>query len=184
MSKPVTKPIPLCPLAGFQPCRGSDCILWSWSIVQIKAAEVHYGSCGMAARSAGAESFEDPSGGRSRDYYTEVEHQLRMYGNREKNNDGPAPKTAKPKAVVYFIESTRAKIRGPIKIGVSKNPKARRSALQSSNAETLILLATEPGGFEREGELHNSLKKHRITGEWFHPHADVLAAIASATPWK
>jgi len=164
-----------CPYNGFSPCIGSDCALWKWSIVQIKDTEVHLGLCNHSA--SGRTAILDPGGRRSGDYYTEEEHRRRLsvYGNRKTNSEHKAPKKAG--CWVYFIEATKPDKRGPIKIGYSKNPAARLKSLQVSTADTLVLLGTLPGDQTLEARLHNQLKAHRISGEWFHPAAKVLAAL-------
>lgn len=73
---------------------------------------------------------------------------------------------------VYFIQSGH---NGPIKIGISDNPKARRAHMQTASHEPLRLLGDLPGGAEREKQLHAYLSAHRIRGEWFSPHPVVLA---------
>ncbi len=43
--------------------------------------------------------------------------------------------------------------------------------------ETLRLLAFIAGTRDDERKLHIKLAAHRIRGEWFHPHQDVLGAL-------
>jgi hypothetical protein len=59
-----------------------------------------------------------------------------------------------------------------IKIGFSKDPKRRAGEI--SGAE---LLAKEPGGAGREGELHLRFQHLRVGGEWFEPGPDLIAYI-------
>lgn len=75
--------------------------------------------------------------------------------------------------VVYFIQRGD----GPIKIGYSKNPKGRLSALQTGIPERLTLLGVVPGGKAREQELHREFGRTRIQGEWFHPSPSLLDFI-------
>jgi hypothetical protein len=82
---------------------------------------------------------------------------------------------------VYFIQAEGG---GPIKIGRAANARARLKALQTGSGAPLILLATQPGGAEQERALHILLKKHRLRGEWFAPHADVLKVVEAATAEK
>ncbi|MEW9855948.1 GIY-YIG nuclease family protein [Novosphingobium sp. M1R2S20] len=77
------------------------------------------------------------------------------------------------KSRVYFIQAAS----GPIKIGVSGNPQSRLKNLQVGSAEKLTLLATVPGGRFTEEQIHQRLIAHRLHGEWFSPHAEVLRVI-------
>lgn len=81
-------------------------------------------------------------------------------------------KTRKP-CVVYFIQAGQ----GPIKIGVATNINKRLSMLQVGNHEPLSVLATVQGGINLETKLHWKFHKHRVRGEWFEPHPDILAEI-------
>jgi hypothetical protein len=78
---------------------------------------------------------------------------------------------------VYFIQAGD----GPIKIGVATNPKRRLAVLQTANPHPLKLLATKAGGAWREIEYHSRFAAHRLQGEWFSPHPDILAEIAEPT---
>lgn len=77
---------------------------------------------------------------------------------------------------VYFIQAAS----GPIKIGRAADARVRCAELQTGSHEELVLLATLKGGRVVERELHRRFAEHRIRGEWFHPHADILAHIAAA----
>lgn len=79
---------------------------------------------------------------------------------------------------VYFIQAGTAG--GPIKIGYSYAPETRLAQLQTSMPDTLRLLAAMPGSVTDERALHSKLRLHRLRGEWFLPHADVLAEVAAA----
>lgn len=70
----------------------------------------------------------------------------------------------------YFI---RSRLTGYIKIGTSVNARARLRGIASSYPDCFELLAV--GGIEVE--LHERLSKHRVHGEWFRPHAEVLKAL-------
>jgi predicted GIY-YIG superfamily endonuclease len=72
---------------------------------------------------------------------------------------------------VYFIRCQQY-----IKIGISKDPAARLRQIRRGggshfprllDVETAELIATEPGGLDRERELHQHFSHHRHTGEWF-----------------
>lgn len=68
---------------------------------------------------------------------------------------------------------------GPIKIGFATTPSHRMVILQSGNSRTLRMLTTVAGTINRERSIQRKLKKHKIRGEWFKPHREVLAEIAS-----
>lgn len=78
--------------------------------------------------------------------------------------------------VIYFIRSATA-----IKIGMAKDAQRRLTVLQTSHPETLELVATCPGGRALEGEYHARFAEHRVRGEWFEPHPDILAEIERLT---
>lgn len=78
---------------------------------------------------------------------------------------------------VYFI---RAKKSGMVKIGVALDPAERLRDLQTAAHEPLELLATIEGGRELEQRLHRTFAASRSSGEWFHPTAELTAAILSA----
>lgn len=79
--------------------------------------------------------------------------------------------------LLYFIQ---AEIGGPIKIGVSTDPQARLATLQSGSPFPLRILATAPGGYEYESELHARFTKDRLHGEWFNPTSELLQLIRAA----
>lgn len=76
---------------------------------------------------------------------------------------------------VYFIG---AGADGPVKIGLAVNPAARLSAVQVFNHERLVLLGTALGGRAQETAYHARFAAHRLHGEWFARHDDILAEIA------
>jgi len=72
---------------------------------------------------------------------------------------------------VYFMRCQEY-----VKIGISMNPAARLQQIRRGggshfprllDVETTELVATEPGGLDRERELHKKFHKLRHTGEWF-----------------
>ena len=62
-----------------------------------------------------------------------------------------------------------------IKIGTTTDLPTRAIVLG------IEVLATEPGGYRREAELHREFDHLRVTprGEWFHPGTDLLVRIES-----
>lgn len=82
-------------------------------------------------------------------------------------------KTRRVPLLVYFIQAHC----GAIKIGVANDIKKRLRVLQSGHPHELTLLAVTQGGVGMEGTYHWRFRAHRIRGEWFEPHADILAEI-------
>jgi hypothetical protein len=73
----------------------------------------------------------------------------------------------------YFMRDRRT---GLVKIGMSQEPEARRTALSASGARDMEMLLTL-----RDGNLEMAYHKHfadlRVEGEWFEPHPDIFAEI-------
>lgn len=81
---------------------------------------------------------------------------------------------------VYFIQSGASD--GPVKIGWTRKPRTRLSALRTGNPEPLTLLAAVPGSKAMERRLHRELSYYRIrrTGEWFVSCHELLATLVQA----
>jgi hypothetical protein len=73
---------------------------------------------------------------------------------------------------MYFTQNTKTK---GIKIGYSKNPKQRRSGLQTASEDDLVILGYIHGELEDERAYHQKFAEYRIKGEWFKP--DILPAV-------
>lgn len=65
---------------------------------------------------------------------------------------------------VYFIEAIGS---DSIKIGTASDPMARLADLQTGCPFELVLLATVPGGYQLEDELHERFSSSVLRGEWF-----------------
>lgn len=76
--------------------------------------------------------------------------------------------------VTYFIGN----VDHGIKIGISLQPIERLSILQTGSPVELRILACVEGGREVERDYHSRFRDHRKHGEWFTPHAEILAEIA------
>jgi len=77
---------------------------------------------------------------------------------------------------IYFIRSEKTHA---IKIGFTADQVEKRlSSLQTAHPYKLQLLATTLGTVEYEKSLHARFSSHRLEGEWFKPHPDVLAFIS------
>jgi len=74
---------------------------------------------------------------------------------------------------IYFIGGED----GPIKIGIAVNPSARLKELQTGHPARLSVLATVLGPDSLEGDYHVRFAEHRLEGEWFARHPDILAEI-------
>jgi len=77
--------------------------------------------------------------------------------------------------IIYFFgcETSRE-----IKIGITSGRVEKRLAtLQTARGHKINLLATLPGTIKLERALHDRFSQHRLKGEWFMPHPDILAFI-------
>lgn len=73
----------------------------------------------------------------------------------------------------YFIRALSGG--GHIKIGRTTDLDVRLKSLQCSNPHELVLL----GYLEKDVEsiLHRKFSEHKVRGEWFSPHPDILSYI-------
>jgi hypothetical protein len=74
---------------------------------------------------------------------------------------------------IYFIGSDA----GPIKIGMAVRPHVRLRDLQLAGPSKLTMLATIEGPPSLERDYHKRFKAHRLHGEWFQRHPDIMAEI-------
>jgi hypothetical protein len=65
---------------------------------------------------------------------------------------------------------------GPIKIGITGDVRARLGHLRTACPWPLRLLFDFPGTEKEEAFLHETFAEHRMRGEWFAPHADVVVS--------
>jgi hypothetical protein len=84
--------------------------------------------------------------------------------------------TPRGREYVYFAQAGGPE--GLLKIGFSKNPWARVSDMQTSNAERIELLATERGTLDDERALHERFAADRVNGEWFAPSQEIMGYVA------
>lgn len=81
--------------------------------------------------------------------------------------------------IIYFIQSEQTKA---IKIGYTTGEVRNRvSSLQTAHPCKLHLLATMPGDLQYEKLLHMRFAEHRLEGEWFKVHPDLVEFIATLT---
>lgn len=78
-----------------------------------------------------------------------------------------------PVQVTYFIGHAEH----GIKIGVSLQPIERLAILQTGSPVPLRILACIEGGMDLEKGYHTRFREHRLHGEWFSPHPEILAEI-------
>lgn len=75
--------------------------------------------------------------------------------------------------VVYFVRA----VNGLIKIGSTKYFDSRFQSLQNGSPVELTVLVTIGGDRTKEFTYHSRFAEHRLHGEWFSPHPDILAEI-------
>lgn len=78
------------------------------------------------------------------------------------------------RGTIYFVGYAN----GPIKIGFTSNLDYRIESLQTACPYDLVVLATVEGTMGLEAELHARFRSHRLRGEWFARHPEILAEIA------
>jgi hypothetical protein len=80
-----------------------------------------------------------------------------------------------PPRFVYFMRPVGQL--GPIKIGNAEVPGARLITYMAWSPVDLEIVATVPGGFDLERNIHECFADHHRRGEWFDPAPKLLAAI-------
>lgn len=83
------------------------------------------------------------------------------------------------RGALIWLYAFQAGNNGPIKIGVSRDPKQRLATLQAMHYETLRPLASERVVPIEEKWLHQAYVHARIRGEWFRPTPDLLTYLAA-----
>lgn len=79
---------------------------------------------------------------------------------------------------VYFISADpEDMLNAPVKIGISNYPEMRLMELQQTSPARLVLLATCPGGLQRERRYHERFAADRIHGEWFKRSEPLMTLI-------
>ena len=73
---------------------------------------------------------------------------------------------------IYFVQRGD----GLIKIGFSSDPRTRLQTLTGEHGVLRSLLLVS-GGRAEEREFHDRFSTHRVTGEWFRTHEEVLDFI-------
>ena len=75
---------------------------------------------------------------------------------------------------IYFVSYGEG---GPIKVGFTSNFDYRIKGLQTACPYPLVVLARVDGKVIAEREYHRRWAEHKLLGEWFEPHPDILAEI-------
>ena len=76
--------------------------------------------------------------------------------------------------MIYFIKNIS---NGQIKIGFAVKPNKRLADLQTGSTDKLILIKAIDGGPADEAALHEKFAVHRLNGEWFSPHDEIIEFI-------
>lgn len=76
-------------------------------------------------------------------------------------------------AGIYFVEAAN----GPIKIGFTSFLEHRLRSLRYQCPVALTLRAFIGGDRKAEREYHARFSAHRLHGEWFSPHEEILGEI-------
>ena len=74
---------------------------------------------------------------------------------------------------VYVLKSEL----GHIKFGFTKTPERRFSGLRSANSTAFEVLHVVAGSLAQERFIHQTLKPHKLRGEWYHDTEEVRAFI-------
>lgn len=183
---------PICPMLR-GPCIGSDCMAWTWSVVQLRSTMEQgapgFGRCALIAQysiSLGLQDFEDPAGCQpAGEALAHIREHERAYPPKMVKDERAAIEARQHAAELEqqrrnrqrYVYALQAVNGGAIKIGCSQNPTARLSQLQGSTPTTLQLLATMAGDYTTEKGFHDRLAAHRVKGEWFNPTPEVLAVV-------
>ena len=105
-------------------------------------------------------------------------HGWRDFARRFFLKNGPArvpgPSKKYPEnGALYFLKDRH----GAIKIGATTNFPKRLKELSYRMREALTVLCVVDGASNQERDYQKRFREHRIKGEWFHPHPDILAEI-------
>ena len=90
-----------------------------------------------------------------------------------------AARVTRPDAQALYVMQNEF---GLVKIGRSLDPERRRKNLQSGEGCAIAVVAVLDGQGHREEQVHLSLQRHIIEGEWFKGTPTARAAIIKALP--
>lgn len=100
------------------------------------------------------------------------------WDERQYKIDSSSPASGKKDSYVYFVGRSWG---STLKIGFSKNPWARIVELQTAHHEKIEVLAAFRCKAASEVDLHEILKEHRKSGEWFDLPVNIYVAIHNAS---
>ena len=63
---------------------------------------------------------------------------------------------------------------GAVKIGCSNDPARRMVEVAYADGSSVSFLGCADGGIPMEHDAHKRFAAHRLTGEWFNPHSEVM----------
>lgn len=79
----------------------------------------------------------------------------------------------------FFGQQINGREYGPIKIGVSADPRARLRQVQTGSPHKVWIMGVWPNCPYTESEIHEMFAHYRLHGEWFHPGYDLIDFIFS-----
>lgn len=129
--------------------------------------------------------FRSPAARRKRQKALNAEYEAIMGSYRRnfrpaqpvEEQDAPEPNEPAPPpqlTTIYFVQGVDG---GPVKIGLSDFPEMRLNALQMASPIKLVIRASIMAERSLERDYHARFAAHRLHGEWFSPHPDILAEI-------
>lgn len=83
--------------------------------------------------------------------------------------------------MIYFIQADPP--HPVIKIGCTQNWAHRVCSLRAMAGRGITVLGGMDGDRTKEAELHKRFKEHRVIGEWFDPHHELLKFISELPPY-
>jgi hypothetical protein len=86
------------------------------------------------------------------------------------------PTSVAPSVYLIRAETSVFGIDGALKIGFTRyDPAGRVAHLQIGCPFPLVLIGyIRPGSVRLEKQIHGMFARHRLQGEWFRPHAEIL----------
>lgn len=91
----------------------------------------------------------------------------------EANPESVPPPPKRASELIYFVQAET----GQIKVGLALDVERRLAQIRTMSPVPIRLLAIVEGGRAQEHQYHKRFADHRLHGEWFNPHPDILAEI-------
>lgn len=124
------------------------------------------------------EDFAHPVARRKRQAALDAEYLTLMAQYAPRDRDVVTEPRRVTPGLVYFIGCQQHSV----KIGFTTQLDIRLAALQNSSPVPLAVLAIVEAAPSLEREYHARFAAHRLHGEWFEPHPDILAEIERLAP--